>query len=340
MMRILLCVPPAVFSVAELSNGYRDALRRAGHDVREYKTRERMAYHRRAAGEDYENEAWKHACETILQEAIYHRADLVLFICGLSFHPIALQLLQWGGFKVAVLHTESPYQDDEQIAWNAYSPGLTVFTHEKVSAERYGWGYLPHAYDPHVHRPVDPDPAEACDVLFVGTGWKERQAFLEAVDWSGIHVRIRGLWKYLTPSSPLWPHFIDGHLENTALPRLYASAKVCINLHRQSEHAVSLNPRSYELAACGVFQVTDARRDGSLFASVLPTFRTPQDLERQIRYYLAHPDQRQASAELAQQMVQAETFDARAAALIEAITPRFKDADRRLDEAQALAVYA
>jgi spore maturation protein CgeB len=323
MMRVLICMPPATFSVAEMSRGYRDALRRAGHDVAEYAMSEHLAYHRRAALQEHERQAWLKASETILQAAIYHRADLVLFVCALSFHPIALELLGWGGFKAAVLHTESPYQDDEQIAWNRHAKDLHVCTHERTSAERYGWTYLPHAFDPAVHGPAQPDPNEACDVLFVGTGFKERIALLEAIDWTGINLRLQGVWDGLADNSPLRPFYRDGFVDNADLPRLYASAKVCINPHRYHADAVSLNPRAYELAACGVFQITDDRNDGSLFSRLLVRYQSAEDLGQKIRHYLAHPEARQQNTDILRQVVSGETFDARVKTLMGAIERRF-----------------
>jgi len=328
MMRVLLCMPPATFSVAEMARGYRDALRRAGHDVAEYVMADRIAYHRRASTGQNDRLAWRNASETILQAAIYHRADLVLFVCPLSFHPIALELLEWGGFTIAALHTESPYQDQEQIAWNRHAKHLHVCTHERVSAERYGWTYLPHAFDPAVHQPVAPDPAEATDVLFVGTGFTERIALLEAIDWTGINLRLQGgVWE-LAEDSPLRPFYRDGFLTNTELPRLYASAKVCINPHRYHADAVSLNPRAYELAACGVFQITDGRNDGSLFSRLMVRYGSAEDLGRKIRHYLDHPEERQQHAEVLQQAVQAETFDARVGTLMAALGGGFSLADK------------
>jgi spore maturation protein CgeB len=330
MMRILLCPPPGTFSVGDVARGYLHALRRAGCDVREYPTFDRLRCHRQALGEEYERVVWKQACEGILQEAIYHHADLVLFVCGLSFHPIALELLRWAKIPAAVIHTESPYQDDEQIAWTAHYPGMLVCTHESYSAERYGWTYLPHAYDPDVHRPVESDPAEACDVLMVGYGWPERQALLESVDWTGINLRLRGWWPGITEGTPLWPYFVDGIVPNADLPRLYASAKINLNIHRGHPNAKSLNPRAYELAACGVFQMSD-RLEASAFGRTIAVGRA-LPFKDYVRYWLDHDEQRRTYAEVQQQTVRGETFDARVKTLLFAARPAFTDAALRLDD--------
>lgn len=322
-MRILFVWPSADFSVSDVARGYRAAFIRQGHEIRDYELARRILYHRRAVGEAFREDpraVSKQACETILVEAIYHRADLVVIVAGLYFHPVGLQLLRWGGFRTAAFFTESPYEDENQVEWCAHDPEMTVFTHEEMSAVRYGWRYLPHAFDPAIHHPRQPSPAEACDVLMIGTGWPERQQFLEAVDWMGIRLVIRGLWSGISPASPLYPFYREGCIDNAQVPALYASAAICLNFHRAHPDAVSLNPRAYELAACGAFQVSDWRRDvDRVFGGAVPTFETPQQLEQQIRRYLAQPAERQRLAAEARARVSRDTFDERAAVLMAAL---------------------
>jgi spore maturation protein CgeB len=83
---------------------------------------------------------------------------------------------------------------------------------------------------------------------------------------------------------------------------------------------VSLNPRAYELAACGAFTISDRRAEGTaLFGETVPTFTTAGELESLVRRYLADPAGRRRYAEQARVRVRGETFDARAAALIAAV---------------------
>jgi len=330
MKRILLVMPPAVFSVAEVANGYREALINAGHDVKTYSVKARIDHHTRGAGSVDHRIIAKAACETILNEAIYFNADLVLFVCGLSIHPIALDLLKRSGIKSAVIHTESPYQDDEQIAWNQHYPDMKVFTHEKYSAERYGWTYLPHAFNPEVHHAQWPRREFECDVFICGMGWKERQTFLEQVDWSGINLQILGRWDGITEKSQLSQFYRPGLVMNNTLPGRYASAKINLNFHRFHPEAKSLNPRAYEIAACGGFQLTDERNDGSLFARSLPTFTTPHELGQKVRWYLENPEKREQQAELQWQLVQPHTFNERLKILINEHT--FTNAELNLDQ--------
>jgi spore maturation protein CgeB len=305
------------------------ALIRAGHAVRDYRLDNRLVLAQQSIPEEH----WaidglsKIATESILVEATYHKADLVLIISGLQFHEIGLWLLDRYKIPTAVVFTESPYQDEEQASWIRKYPRLIAFTQERTSATKHDWNYLAAAYDPEVHRPAAPDPDGACDVLFVGTGFGERQRLLEAVDWTGINLRLRGLFPEMTDRSPLAKFYMPGCVDNPLLPAAYAACKIALNPYRYHAGAESLNPRAYELAACGVFQVSDVRKESrELFGDSVPMYHTHQDaadeLEGTIRHYLDHPVERQSLADEARRRVQGQTFDRRVEEMMTVLEPR------------------
>lgn len=328
-MKILLAWAAAPFSIRDVTTGLRGALVRAGHEVRDYRLDNRLALMTRAFPEHLQqgHAICRMATENVLAEASYHESDLVIVTSGLSFHEIGLWLLDRYNIPTAVVLTESPYADAAQKAWVSRYPALTVFTQERTSAAKHGWHYLPAAYEPAVHKPTEPDADEACDVVFVGTGWQERQTLFEGVDWGGIRLRLRGLFPMMTDASPLRPFYEEGSVANDELPRVYAATKIALNPYRHDAQAESMNPRSYELAACGVFQLSDARAEATeLFGSSVPTYRNAKELEDLIRYYLANPEERQAKADAARALVQGQTFDRRVADIIETVAARRKAA--------------
>ena len=253
---------------------------------------------------------------------------------GLSFHPNGLWLLRKLGTPCATVFTESPYDDDEQANFADAYPESVFFTTERASARKYGWHYLPHAYDPAVHYPRDPaDGGEApCDVLVLGTGWGDRQLFLEQVDWTGIDLRILGPWPDMTEESPLWRYHTSGCIDNDLVPDFYAATKIAINHHRDPKHAgaESMNPRTLELAACETFQLSNYRREiGEVFGSSVPIYNTPQELEALIRRYLADESARQNLAGLSREHARPFTFGARARELMGAATVHYEPAKQR-----------
>lgn len=320
-MKWLLVHPPARYSVADVSIGYREALLARGHEIVDYWMHKHMAYHFQALPVDVRDSMdvlSRKASETILNEALYQQVDRVLLISGLNLHPIALWGLHRVGIPATVVFTESPYDDPQQREWSDAHPMAQYASNDEASAVRHGWVPTPPAYRPAVHRPVDPD-GEPCDVLLVGTGWPERQNFLEAVNWEGIQLRLAGVWPHLDDRSRLH-RFLDPHCyANELMPARYAHAKIVLNFHRRHPLAVSPNPRAYEVAACGAFQVSDPRPGViKLFGDSIPIYHSPEELEQIVRYYLDRPDEREDRSAEARRRVADETFDARVETLLRA----------------------
>lgn len=329
-MRILFVHPVTSMSIGDVARGYRHALERQGHEIADYSFANRFAYHEKMVpgnAADRLRHVSKMASETIVVEAMYHKADVVVMVSGLNMSPVALWLLGQVGIPAAVIFTESPYDDDSQAQWIDMSHiadskvDLTVFTNDRYSAMKFGWHLLAPSFDPSIHRPVAPVPEFECDVVMVGTGWPERQVFLESVNWDGVDLRIHGVWPGLNdnPTSPLFRFYRPGIIDNANIAALYCSAKICINFNRRNDHALTPGPRVYEVAACGAFQLSDSRRDMEVtFGDNIPTFDTPSLLESEIRYYLNNPVERAQLAGNARELVAGETFDKRAASMVAA----------------------
>lgn len=332
-MRVLFVHPAAEMSVSDVSRGYKAALTRQGHDIREYHLGRRFAYHRAAMNGVATPEAAndmallsRQASENIVVEALYHQADIVIMVSGLNLHPVALWLLGKANIPAAVIFTESPYNDESQLQWSNLTQvnstvDLTIFTNDKYSSIKHGWNLLEPSFDPDVHHPVEPHEDEKCDVIMIGTGWGERQAFLEAVDWTGIDLKIMGIWPAMNSDSPLFPYYHELVVNNEHIAPLYCGAKVCINFHRRDQMAMSPGPRAYEIAACGAFQISDPRPGVvELFGDSVPTFDTPERLGELVRYYTQHEDERVQRALESLRRVRGQTFDSRAAELVAALS--------------------
>jgi spore maturation protein CgeB len=190
--------------------------------------------------------------------------------------------------------------------------------------------YLPAAYDPQVHRPRAGESDEevpAHDVVLVGSLFGERAELLAGVDWSGIDLALYGDWRGLPRRHKLRRYVRGGIVSNRHAAALYRHAKVGLNLYRESmgwgwyaertTHAESLNPRAFELAACGCFQVSQPRAEvAEFFGDSVATFRTPDELGQVVRSALADGEMRVARAQQAMRAIQGQTFVARAARLL------------------------
>jgi len=341
-VKIAVIYPGPMFSVRDVAAGYHAALAYAGHDVIQIDMPKRMAIFERVVRTEFqevpakEDKLWlatRLASENAVVECLRHEPDVVLIVSLMYVHPDILVLLRRAGFPVAILLTESPYDDENQIKIAAQAD--LAFVTERCNLDAYrdvlpNSHYLPHAHDPHIHRPIRTHDEEAFDVFLVATGFKGRVDLLEAVDWTGIDFRLFGQW-HLDDDSPLQPHVFDAVISNERVPRWYSRARININLHREDDGwgvyhvgkkvlgAWSANPRSYEIAACGGFQIADNSRPEleAIFGSSVPTFDDGEQLGELIRYYLREPGRRQALADEAKTKVQPHTFAARTEMVVE-----------------------
>lgn len=171
-MKLLIVAPGADWSTIDVHNGLVASLRRRGHEVLDYPLSQRIE---RSAS--WLRHCWEAArChdptadvpeptfadtlylagERVLPLALRAQVDWVLVVSGMYFHPDHLILLKRAGVCVALLLTETPY-DQEQEA--RILPHVTLaWTNERSSVPFLRTAnpnvhYLPHAYDPTVHRP-------------------------------------------------------------------------------------------------------------------------------------------------------------------------------------------
>lgn len=344
--RVMVIAPGHTFATRDVFDGAVNGLAALGVDVLAFPYHEEIVKHmpleeplRELGSENPGAEILLMASNAAMPRAMAFRPNLILFITGYVF-PQAPALLLGQYAHTVVFTTEGPYQSEtEEFAQLNYR---TVFTNERACVERFKAVrreqghpnpdevyYLPHSFDPVRHHPRDPDPDYASDVCFVGSPFPERQALFGGVNWDGIALKTFGLWA-ADPSS----EFLDvdrlqspeGFISNDEAHQWYAGAKIVINHHRsiryygRDEHiadgdAESINPRTYELAAAGVFQVCDDSRPElrELFGDSIPTYRQGDSasLERLVRYYLTHPRERAACAAAAYRRVQPHRVQAR-----------------------------
>lgn len=288
-MRIALVMPGHDYSTQDVYNGLAYGLRALGHAVIEYDTGIRcdmanLALHelwrqgRRSDKPSLASTLYEGG-RALYADLVEQAADAVVIVCSLMWHPQHTRNLKKAGVTVGIVHTEAPYMD-ALLAENLAEANV-VWVNERTSVERlkdyWSWRdsrprihYLPHGYHPERHntRPwPEADEQPAHDVVFVGTGFKERIALLEAIDWTGINLGLYGHWGLLraprglriSPKrpefpdrvrlailrrlaasgapgvSPLWQFYREGVIPNTRAALLYRRAAINLNLFRGSE---------------------------------------------------------------------------------------------------------
>lgn len=181
-----------------------------------------------------------------------------------------------------------------------------VFFKDKVVTERFRaaladdrFDFLPQAFDPSLHRPV-PDrfapPDAAVDVAIFGNSYAYRAAMMsDLLAASDLRTAIYGDRSYdCDPRlAAAYRPAVLGKQKSAAM----RVAAIALNTNFYGELG-GVNKRSFELAAMGAFQLTDAPRIAEYLTPGVEcaTFAGPRDLVEQARRYLALPAERAAIA--------------------------------------------
>ncbi len=259
-----------------------------------------------------------------MSEAAAHmRPDVVVVLNGLHVFPpnhleqvAAIRAL---GIPTAIWFVDDPYLTD---ATAVIAPRYdVVFTAERTCVSLYhSVGcrhvyHLPVAADPQLFHPMRVPETYWTDVCFIGNAFWNRVELFDAIApvLKNKRVFIAGHnWQRLANFAWLQPFIRDGWTPVPETVKYYNGAKIVINMHRTTEAykdnrngrnwpAESLNPRIFEMAACGAFQLTDWREElpehfrvdaeGTVNPEIA-TFRSAEELAYKIEHYLRHDEER------------------------------------------------
>lgn len=261
---------------------------------------------------DYlENSFLQVVSQAVLAKAEAFAPDLVLAMAQAPLSRQALKRLRRDGVPTAMWFVEDhevfPY-------WKAFAPLYDLFAviqkgdfpRKLAEAGQPNSLYLPLAADPAVHRPLELSPVErrkyGSELSFVGAGYPNRRlAFRQLASFD---LRIWGSdWDGESVLAPFLQRQGE-RIETDEVVKIFNATDINLNLHSSVRPGVLVgdgdfvNPRTFELAACGAFQLSDRRgllpelfREGEL-----ALFSDMPGLLQAIEHYRAHPDERTAVA--------------------------------------------
>ena len=204
--------------------------------------------------------------------------------------------------------------------------------------------YLPVGCDPGIHAPMQLSEEErqrwGSPISFMGAGYHNRQQLFASL--ADHPLKIWGTeWPTCRPFDRLVQ---EGGRRLTPMEyvKVFNASDININLHSSHERdgvdpfGDFLNPRTFELAASGVFQLVDER---SLLAEAfevgkeMVTFTGVGDLKQKIGHYLAHPEERAAVVAASRARVLREhTYGARIKQMLSIIySSRYEQIKNRMD---------
>ncbi|MEY4669778.1 MAG: hypothetical protein RL518_2477 [Pseudomonadota bacterium] len=186
---------------------------------------------------------------------------------------------------------------------------------EKIKAAGAGEvHYLPTACDPFFHAPLQLSPEDkerwGSPISFVGAGYHNRVQTFASL--GNAPFKIWGSeWPLVKPFDRLVQDEAR-RIKPEEYIKIFNATEVNLNLHSSSERGGVdptgdfVNPRTFELAACGAFQLCDDRQLlPELFevGKEIITFSSREDMLEKIQYYLAHPEERKVVCERARARV-------------------------------------
>jgi len=259
-----------------------------------------------------------HACYTFWP-------DIILFISGFYLTDEHFQLFRSRGHKIVILHTEEPYQSEEQMKRGAYADlnllndPVNIDMWRRVAPAEY----FPHCYRPDVHYPRSGPvyAPKASDLCFIGTAFRSRIGFFSAMDLNGIDVLIGGNdWGKLPEDKLHLAKFVGTDqgaadcVDNAQTAELYRNAKMGINFYRRESEdewdgrAWAMGPREVEMAACGLPFLRDPRPESDQLFPMLPSFSSPGEASEKLRWWIKHQRERENAAAKARAAIEDRTF--------------------------------
>ncbi|WP_147821436.1 CgeB family protein [Salidesulfovibrio onnuriiensis] len=279
--------------------------------------------------------------QAVLAKAETFEPDLVLAMAQAPLTHQALKRLRRDNVPTAMWFVE-----DYNLFtyWKSYAPFYDIFAviqKGRVFDELGKIGannvlYLPLAAQPDFHKPLELGSIDrkkyGSDISFMGAGYPNRRvAFRKLVgkdfkiwgnEWDGDHV--------LKPLVQL-----DGRrVSSEECVKIFNATRINLNLHSSIQadtlvtHGDFINPRTFELCACGAFQLVDKRQlMAEAFAEdELATFGSMDDLLARIEHFLAHPEECAAYAEKGRaRVLKDHTYAARMQSLLDFTAERLPD---------------
>lgn len=340
-MRIVIAHPGPQFSVHDVFEGWREALTALGHKVIVFNLHDRLTLYdtvffqiedgkfRKALTAEQSVEFAINGLNATLYKTT---PDLLIVVSGFLVPGELLDNVRRYPTKVVVLHTESPYESSREIELAQHAD--INLLNDPVHLDRFPAGsyYQPHSYRPTVHYPGPGDPDLAADLAFIGTGFASRVALFEAMcanrGLDGLDVLLAGNWQQTAEDSPLRKyiaHDIEDCCDNAQAAQIYRAAKIGINLYRREhendDHADgwAIGPREVEMAASGIPFLRDPRGEGDELFPTHLKFSSAEEAVEGLRWWLTHPNQREAASEAGRAAIADRTFTQAAVRLLNRI---------------------
>ena len=250
--------------------------------------------------------------QLVAAKAAEFQPDLILALAQAPLTPDAIQNLKKLNVPIVFWFVE----DFRMLTyWKEVAPHYDYFFSiqrgpffdelDSVGAKNHY--YLPQACLPAAQqkRVLNPEEREkySADVSFMGAAYFNRlQSFPRLLDRD---FKIWGTGWNLESMIGARVQNANQRIESEETVKIYNAAKINLNLHSSTYHSGVnpdgdfVNPRTFEIAACGGFQLVDERSELAELlepGEEVATFSSIDELTRKIDHYLEHEEEARAIA--------------------------------------------
>jgi spore maturation protein CgeB len=175
--------------------------------------------------------------------------------------------------------------------------------------------FLPVAAHPPCHRPLALSPARQLELKagigFMGAGYPNRVRILSRLLAAGLPLTI---WGSDWPANSILSQALreDRYITSREIVEFYNACDIVLNLHSSPLASAAIgeadfiNPRTFEVPACGAFQLVDrvpGLENFFVLEEELVTFSSDEELMDKAGFYMERPDLRASLAARARRRV-------------------------------------
>ncbi|HLA09959.1 MAG TPA: glycosyltransferase [Pyrinomonadaceae bacterium] len=275
--------------------------------------------------------------ELILDTAHSFQPDLLLAFKGQFLAADTLRRLRADGIALYNYYPDtSAFAHGSMLQHSLPEYDCTFFTKEFLAEDVIKQVplretvYLPHGYDPEIHKPVHLDQRDRsqyqCDVGVIATFTARKEQLLDELVSirPKINLRIWGNQWEKIGSRNLRPFICGAPLNGTSYAKAIRAFRINLaimsGIVKGASQGDETTTRTYEIPACGGFMLHERTTEALRLyeeGKEIACFSTVEELAEKIDHYLAHPNERaQIAAAGHARCVPAYSYDNRMAEIV------------------------
>ncbi len=258
--------------------------------------------------------------------------EIAIILLGFKVPSKLIHWIKEKDIKTAVWLTEDPYyMDRTEVLAPLYDYIFTIDTAAMDFYIKKGYQqtfHLPLGTSTEIFKSIQVGPTFKSDICLLGYPYPDRVKLIQLLlQKTPYKIKVIGKWRNKLIKLQNHPRLKihDFWVEPPIAAQYYNGAQIVLNTHRpynlsQNKNRIgingkSINNRTFDVAACGAFQLIEYKEDLPIHFiedQEVVSFKNDHDLLLKINYYIKYKEERQKIADLAaKRVIEEHTFDKR-----------------------------